>query len=171
MGQVDCPEIQAAFDDVFDQAIVFHGFADYMRDYEVFIYATADPRTGIRPQYLRYRFTHCVRAVVTTALSPKVWNRSLDERLVDYDRGRHLDGYVWGVKWQELYPGMRLVPDSAEARRWSRETGVPFYEAAIEANAQNLSLVFSDLTVQIVQPGWTPFAVPDGGPDFKFPTE
>ncbi len=23
------------FDEVFDQAIVFHGFADYMRDYEV----------------------------------------------------------------------------------------------------------------------------------------
>jgi hypothetical protein len=46
---VDSPEIQAAFDDVFDQAILFHGFADFMRDYEVFIYATADPRTGIRP--------------------------------------------------------------------------------------------------------------------------
>ncbi len=53
------PEIQAAFDDVCDQAILFHGFADYMRDYEVFIYATADPRTGIRPEHLRYRFIHC----------------------------------------------------------------------------------------------------------------
>jgi len=31
---VDSSEIQAAFDDVFDQAIIFHGFADYMRDYE-----------------------------------------------------------------------------------------------------------------------------------------
>ena len=31
----------------FDQALVFHGVTDYMRDYEVFIYATADPRTGI----------------------------------------------------------------------------------------------------------------------------
>jgi hypothetical protein len=38
---------------VLDQAIVFHGFADYMRDYEVFIYATSDPRTGIRPEHLR----------------------------------------------------------------------------------------------------------------------
>jgi hypothetical protein len=68
---VDSSGIQAAFDDVFDQAIVFHGFADYMRDYEVFIYATADPRTGIRPEHLRYRFTHCVRATVTSALPPR----------------------------------------------------------------------------------------------------
>ncbi len=67
---VDRSGIQAAFNDIFDQAIVFHGFADYMRDYEVFIYATADPRTGITPEHLRYRFTHCVRATVTSALSP-----------------------------------------------------------------------------------------------------
>jgi hypothetical protein len=65
-----------------------------MRDYDVFIYATADPRTGITPKHLRYRFKHCVRAVVTTALSPEVWKQSLDERLVDYEQGRDLDGYV-----------------------------------------------------------------------------
>ena len=53
-------EIESAFNDAFDQAVLFHGFADYMRDYEVFIYATADPRTGIRPEHLRYRFTHWV---------------------------------------------------------------------------------------------------------------
>jgi hypothetical protein len=167
--EVDSSQIQAAFDDVFDQAIVFHGFADYMRDYDVFIYATADPRTGIRPERLLYRFTHCVTATVTTALSPEIWKRSLDERLVDYDRGRDLDGYVWGVRWQALYPGMRLVPDSADAQRWSRELGLPFHEVAIETNGHNLALIFSDLTVESVEPGWAPFVVPDGGPDAKVP--
>jgi hypothetical protein len=159
--------MQAAFEEVSDQAIAFHGFTDYMRDYDVFLHATADPRTGIQPQNLLYRFTHCVQAVVTTALSAEVWRRSLDQRLVDYDQGRDLEGYVWGVKWQELYPGMRLVPDSADAWRWSRELGLPFYEAAIEANAQKLSLVFSDLTVHTLQLGYTPFVVTDSGPDFK----
>ena len=165
---VDSAGIQAAFDDVFDQALVFHGFADYMRDYEVFVYATADPRTGIRPEHLRYRFTHCIRATVTSALSAETWKRSLDERLVDHDRGRDLDGYVWGVKWQVLYPGMKLAPDSAEAHRWSGELGLPFHEAAIETNGHNISLVFSDLTVQAVDPGYAPFVVPGDGPDFKF---
>jgi hypothetical protein len=166
---VDSPGIQAAFDDVFDQAIVFHGFADYMRDYEVLIYATADPRTGIRPENLRYRFTHCVRATVTSALCPETWKRSLDGRLVNYEQGRDLDGYVWGVRWQELYPGMKLLPDSAEARRWSDELGIPFHEAVIEANGHNISLVFSDLTVQAIDPGYAPFTVQGGGPDFKIP--
>ncbi len=166
---VDNSGIQAAFDDVFDQAIVFHGFVDYMRDYEVLIYATADPRTGIIPEHLRYRFTHCVRATVTSSLAPGTWKRSLDERLIDHELGRDLDGYAWGVRWQELYPGMRLVPDSTEARRWSDELGIPFREALIKANAQNISLVFSDLTVQAIDPGYAPFTVPGSGPDFKIP--
>ena len=106
---------------------------------------------------------------MTTALSPEIWRRSLDERLVDYEQGRDLDGYVWGVKWQDLYPGMKLVPDSAEAERWSRELGLPFHEAAIDTNGHNFSLVFSDLTLQTVEPGHAPFVVPDGGPDFKVP--
>lgn len=91
---MDRSEIQTAFDDAFDQAILFHGFADYMRDYEVFIYATADPRTGVRAEHLRYRFTHCVRVSVMSAVPPEVWKRSLDERLVAYEQGRDLDGYV-----------------------------------------------------------------------------
>jgi hypothetical protein len=49
---MDALEIQSAFDDVFDQAVVFHGFADHMRDYELFTNATADSRTGIRPEHL-----------------------------------------------------------------------------------------------------------------------
>ena len=169
IGQVDSAQIQAAFDDVLDHGLVFHGFADYLRDYEVVIYATADPRTGIHPEHLLYRFTYCVRAVVRTAVTPEVWKRSLDERLIDYDQGRDLDGYVWGVKYQVLYPGMKLVPDSVEAQEWSDKLGIPFHEAAIETNGHHLSLVFSDLTVQAVLPGWTPFVVPDDGPDFKIP--
>lgn len=99
---MEASEIQSASDDVFDQAVVFHGFTDYMRDYELYINAPADPRTGIRPEHLRYRFTHCVRATVTTALSAEIWRRSLDERLIDYAsdpiskslwrRATHLDG-------------------------------------------------------------------------------
>jgi hypothetical protein len=32
---MDTPQLQAAFDHVFDQAIVFHDFTDCMRDYEL----------------------------------------------------------------------------------------------------------------------------------------
>ena len=140
-----------------------------MRDYDVYIYATADPRTGIKPEHLRYRFKNCVRAAATTALSPEIWNRSLDERLGIYETGRDLDAYVWGVKWQGLYPGMQLVPVSAEAAQWSQALGIPFHEATIETNGHNLSLVFSDLVVALLSPGATPFVVPPNGPNTKIP--
>jgi hypothetical protein len=166
---VNAAEISDAFDQVFDQAIVFHGFTDYLRDYDVFVYATADPDTGIAPENLRYRFKRCVRAVVTTAVSPEVWRRSLDDRLVNYEQGRDLDGYVWGVKWQVLYPGMTLVAASIEAQRWVDALGLPFHEAAIGTNGHDISLVFSDLVVDVVAPGHAPFVVTGGGPDFKFP--
>jgi hypothetical protein len=164
---VDTREIGAAFEDAFDQAVVFHGFADYMRDYDVFVHAIADPRTGIRPVYLRYRFICCVQADVTSSLSPATWKRSMDERLVDYKKGRDLRGYVWGVRWQLLYPGMDLVQDSADARRWTDKLGVPFHQALIEANAQRISLIFTDLAVDTVDPGCTPFAVPGEEPGDK----
>jgi hypothetical protein len=165
----DLSQIQAALDDVFDQAFIFHGFADYMRDYDVFIYATADPRTGITPQHLRYRFRYCVRATAATAVAPQIWKRSLDDRLIDHEEGRELDGYVWGVKWQALYPGLTLGQDSAEAAHWSRELGIPFHEVAIETNGHNISLVFSDLAVDAVDTGYAPIVIPSGGPDYKIP--
>ena len=66
-------------------------------------------------------------------------------------------------------PDVQVVPDSADARRWSDHLGLPFYEAAIETNGHNISLVFSDLIVQAVDPGYAPFVVPAAGPDFKIP--
>jgi hypothetical protein len=67
-ADVDEQQLRDAFDEVFDQAIVFNGFADYMRDCDIYVCATGDSRTGIAPEHLRYRFTHCVRATVTTAV-------------------------------------------------------------------------------------------------------
>lgn len=168
---VNSHELSAAFENVFDQAIVFHGFAEYMRDYDVFVYATADPRTGIKPEYLRYRFTHCVRASVTTAVEPRVWTQSLDERLLDHQAAIEagLDGYVWGVNFQVIYPGMTLLEGSTEAAEWADRLGIPFHEALIETNGHNLELVFSDLVVTQVEPGFAPFAVPLHGPDYKWP--
>lgn len=168
---VDITEIQSTFVDAFDQALVFHGFADYMRDYDIFIYVTADPRTGIAPQHLRYRFKHCVRAMVTSALPPEIWKRSLDDRLLDYKQAQDLEGYVWGVRWQALYPGMRLVTPSAEAERWSADLGMLFHEAAIDTNGHNVSLVFSDLSVDAISPGDSSFVVPADGPEFKIPLQ
>ncbi|QFU86774.1 hypothetical protein [Amycolatopsis sp. YIM 10] len=154
-------EITAAFDDIFDQALIYHGFTDYMRDYEIVAYCTADPRTGIPPAHLRYRFIHCVRASVTSSVTPEIWSRSLDDRLLDFDQGRELDGYGWGARWQVLYPGAKLLSGTAETAMWADRLGCPFHEAVIEANGHTITLVFSDLSVDHIEPGYAPFTVTD----------
>ena len=57
------------------------------------------------------------------------------------------------MNWQLNYPGMRLVHGSAEAQEWSAALGMPFHEAVIEANGHNLTLVFADLVIDVVEPG------------------
>jgi hypothetical protein len=54
---------------------------------------------------------------------------------------------------------------------WSAHLAVPFYEVLIETNGHNISLVFSDLIVSPVDPGYVPFAVPHSGPNGKFPLD
>jgi hypothetical protein len=158
---VDTGNLERALDDVFDQALVYHGFTDYMRDYEVIVYVQAALSTGIAPVYLRYLFRHCVEAQCRTAVRPEIWRQSLDERLIDHRTGVDLDGFVWGVKWQVLYPGATVVPDSPAARTWGEAIGIDFNEVRIQTNAHDLSLVFSDLWVSQLPPGYAPYVVRD----------
>ncbi|WP_435207675.1 YxiG-like protein [Micromonospora sp. bgisy143] len=156
---MEIAQLSQALDDIFDGAIVYHGYTDYLRDYEVVVYVTADPRTDIPPACLRYLFTYCVAAEVQTALSPEIWRCSLDERLTDREIGPNLDGFVWAVRWQPLYPGAEVVADSERARSWADKIGIPFHEVRLTMNAHVLTLVFSDLDVTEVGEGYAPFTV------------
>ncbi|PZG10933.1 hypothetical protein C1I95_27705 [Micromonospora craterilacus] len=156
---MDPSTLGRALDDVYDQALVYHGFTDYMRDYEAIVYATADPRTGVAPKHLRYLFRYCVEARCQTSVAPATWRESLDDRLIDYKTGVDLDGYVWGVKWQSLYPGAKILEESPAARSWAEAIGLEFHEVRIQTNAHDLTLVFSDLQVSDLPPGYRPFAV------------
>jgi hypothetical protein len=152
-------QMQEALADIFDQAIEYHGFTDYMRDYEIIIHATGDPRTGIPPTYLRCLFKYCVEAHVYSAVSPEAWRQSLDDLLIDYEIGKHLDGYVWGVRCQGLYPGAEIVADSERAQHWHDSIGIDFHEVRFETNGHNITLVFSDLEVTEPVAGYAPYSV------------
>ncbi|MGW0215808.1 YxiG-like protein [Micromonospora chokoriensis] len=156
---MEAAQLRQALDEIFDSGIVHHGYTDYMRDYEVIAYVTADPCTGIPPVYLRYLFKYCVLAEVQTAVSPDTWRCSLDERLTDRKVGPELDGFVWAVRWQPLYPGPEVVADSERARSWADKVGIPFHEVRFEMNAHVITLVFSDLDVAEVRTGYAPFTV------------
>ncbi|MFJ5608275.1 hypothetical protein ACIQCJ_02620 [Streptomyces sp. NPDC093221] len=154
---MDAALLEQLLNDAFDSAVVHHGYTSYMRDYEVIVHMTADPRTGIEPAYVRYLFKYCVEARCQTTVQPETWRSSLDERLIDYETGVDLDGYVWGVKWHALYPGATVLSESETARRWKQSIGIDFHEVCIETNAHRLTLVFSDLQVSELPVGYAPF--------------
>ncbi|MFF7192938.1 hypothetical protein ACFZAM_04430 [Streptomyces sp. NPDC008079] len=154
---MDAALLEQLLNDAFDSAVVHHGYTSYMRDYEVIVHMTADPRTGIEPAYVRYLFKYCVEARCQTTVQPETWRSSLDERLIDYETGVDLDGYVWGVKWHPFYPGATVLSESETARRWKQSIGIDFHEVRIETNAHRLTLVFSDLQVSELPVGYAPF--------------
>ena len=72
-----------------------------------------------------------------------------------------MDGYISGVKWHLLYPGGKVVENSDCARAWAESLGRDFHEVRVETNAHRLNIVFSDLELTTVDPGFTPFTVGD----------
>ncbi|WP_125776785.1 hypothetical protein [Antribacter gilvus] len=158
-------EIRAALDEAFDHAVVFHGFAKHLRDYDFYVYLQAAPSTGVPPEHRRYRFTHCVVAEALTALPAEIWKTSLDPRLLDHETYLaafdELDGYVWGVSLQSAYPGFTVVESSGDAKSWSDRVGIPFHEALYEGNGHRVRLVFSDLEVSVVAAGESAYTVGD----------
>jgi hypothetical protein len=158
-SSVDPAELQRTLDDLHDGALFFHAFTDYMRDYELIVSPIQEPSLGRPPLHRRYLFKDCVEAQTETVPSAEIWRRSLDDRLIEFETGRDLDGYVWGVRWQELYPGAKVVAGSKRARRWTLAIGIDFHEVRIVANAHTITIVFSELDVSELAEGYVPFVI------------
>lgn len=153
-------ELDARLREMFDSALLYHGFVSYMRDYEMLIYQTADTRSGIPPRYLKFLFRICPEVQVQSRIRPEVWSRSVDDRLIEKSHVfKDSPGYVWGVRCQELYPGAKIVDNSPRAQRWTKETGIQFHEVDIEANAHRINLIFSSLSTEEIGLGYAPFEV------------
>jgi hypothetical protein len=136
-------EIMAAFD-LFDNALLFHAYKPYMRDYELIVQVHVGPAERGTYSYL---FRYCVESKVRTSVPDHIYRKSLDDRLVEYESGKDLDGYVWGMNWSSLYPGWTLHAGSEKATNWTERIGLPFHEVQIEGNAFSITLIFSDLVV------------------------
>ncbi len=130
--------------DIFDNALLFHSYRPYMRDYELIVEVHVGPAELGTYSYL---FRYCIEAHVRTALPDHIYQQSLDDRLTLYDIGKDLDGYVWGVNWSMLYPGWELRSPSEAAASWTRRLGIDFHEVGIEGNAYAITLIFAELSV------------------------
>ena len=104
--------------------------------YELVVYNSVDPSSGLRPSYRRFRFSLCTEACVRSTVPPLVWARSTDDRLLsEHHVTMESSGYVWGVECQLMYPGASVVEDSGRAKFWHEQLGIPFHEVLVEANA------------------------------------
>ncbi len=142
-----------AKDPLFDSAIVRHGFAPYMRDYDVIVEVPAAKPDGsgsyIEGQY-RYRFTHCVEAHVVTTVKPETWKVSWGDDFIDYaawEEAECPEGYVWGVEFSDAYPGAKRILDSERAISWTEALGRRMHEIEVETNAFLIRLVCHDLRI------------------------
>ncbi len=143
MKTQELQEVMARFD-VFDNALLFHAYKPYMRDYELIVEVHVGPAV---PGTYSYLFRYCVEARIRTSVADHIYRQSLDDRLTEYASGKDLDGYVWGVNWSLLYPGWALHTPSERAAHWTERVGIECHEVQIESNAYDITLIFADLRI------------------------
>ncbi len=151
---MDAKQIDTAFGDVYDSALIHLAYADYMRDFQMYFYLGPGC-------IMKYTFVNCVSADSATTLPPKTWKGSLDDQLVgDLDAVAYpADGWVWATRYCNMDPGAELVKKSRDADAWSKSLGIQFYEAVFVADPIRVRLIFSDLIVEPAKQGDSPFTV------------
>ena len=132
--------------DLFDNAIVSHGFTPYMRDYRIVAELFHGGHLGLHT----YLFRGCVEAHYESSLPEGAF--LMDDVLLDLERAQTEedapDGFIWGTNHADAYPGWAYVAGSERAAAWARKTGLPMHEVVIETNVYKLSLVFNNLVVE-----------------------
>ncbi len=131
--------------DLFDNSILRHGFTAYMRDYEI----VAELLSGEHRGVFSYLFRGCVEAHYESTIPEGAF--LMDDALIEYEGMQSEgapDGFRWGVKSAEAYPGWIYVVDSQRAATWAKKVGLSMHEVEIRTNVYNLSLVFHDLVVE-----------------------
>jgi hypothetical protein len=154
-GQMSNLQERIDRNEILDSAILWHGYAPHMRDYDVIVDIPAPVPGGGGVPYTEgrycYRFIHCPEVRVTTALPfEQIGGWTWDDAFINYEdwlRAGEPDGYVWGTCFAHAYPGLSYVPDSELAASWAKRMGREMHEVLIESNAHKIELVCHDLIV------------------------
>jgi hypothetical protein len=129
---------------MFDCELMFHGFANYMLDYQLNVLQSVDPRSGLAPRHLHFVVRICTEGDVRSTEDSNLWARSTGDQLLEtHSVSLDSPGYVWGVRCQHLYSG----GDDHRGLTTSPGLGGP------TANANPIPLVFADLSVEEVSAG------------------
>ena len=138
-------------EDFFDAAVLRHGFTDYMRDYDLIIGGRNGP---VHRDIHHYQFVGCVEASYQSAVNPLVFTQSLPDAFVfagpDYPDQDDPDGFVWGVRQSNAYPGLTYLDQGERAQHWTNQLGRRMHEITLETEAFHLRLVFADIRYALI---------------------
>ena len=131
--------------EIYDGALYFHRFRDYMRDYEIVVANDLGPPYGTHA----YLFRCCTEAHVVSAVSTEVWKSSTDDRLLGSPGGMVADAFElhWGIRFSIIQSEWEWLRSSERALRWSAELSQEFIEVAIQTNVFRLELTFAESAV------------------------
>lgn len=158
---MDSTGLAGVLEAIGEGAVVFHGFTDFARDYDLVV-ALGDGDRG-PPRFRQYRFNCCVAAEVRSSLSPEARRASSTSGVIDGEA--EPTDHVWGMRGQNV-SSATLVSGSSRARQLADVVGIDFHEVRIAAAIHTLTLVFSDVEVTVLRAGHTPVRLggaPSGG--------
>lgn len=135
-------------EDIYDVAVLRHGFADYVRDYQFEI--EANWIGDLAGRYI-LTFKHCYDLTYKTLVKDDVIIKSWDDIFTDFETwemNNEPDGFVWGTNWSLAYPGFKELNDSDKAKDWSERLKKQMSEVKLETNSFEINLIFESWTLE-----------------------
>ncbi|WP_148041381.1 YxiG-like protein [Rufibacter immobilis] len=131
-------------DEIYDVAILRHGFTDYVRDYQFEI--EANWIGDLAGRYI-LTFKHCYDLIYKTLIDDDLIKKSWDDLFTDFEtweKHKEPDGFVWGTNWSLAYPGFEEIKDSEKANDWSKRLGKQMKESKLETNSFEITLIHEE---------------------------
>jgi hypothetical protein len=132
--------------DIFDVAILRHGFSEYNRDYDFVFEADSTDDSG---QFL-LRFKHVYELSYLTSLTTDTLKISTSDNFTDYKKWQETgdkEGFVWGVNYALAYPGFTILDNSFKADKWTKTLGFQMYNVILETETYKIDFVTSDFEI------------------------
>jgi hypothetical protein len=132
--------------DIFDVAILRHGFSEYNRDYD-FVFE-ADSTDESEQSLLRFK--HVYELSYVTSVTTDTLKISTNDNFIDYKKWQETgekEGFVWGVNYALAYPGFTILNNSAKADRWTKVLGFEMFNVTLETETYKIDFVTSDFEI------------------------
>lgn len=139
-------------DEIYDVAIIRHGFTDYVRDYQFYI--EADWIDDLAGSYT-LTFTHCYELTYKTLVTDDSLKESWDDLYTDFktwEKNNEPEGIVWGTNWSLAYPGFEEIVNSEKAQNWSKRLDKKMKEVRLQANSFEISLIYENWRLEKINP-------------------